>query len=200
MWDEDTWLVTLHTFLLTTTIISHALNNPRRYQAKIQKTEGKVISVGPGSTHPESGKVVPMPVNEGDGVVYGQYDGTEVEYDGDRHTLIRDSDILVKYTGDKLTKDSVEAVGDYVLVQVEMKDEETSSGLILTKAKDDNSRPSTGVVVRVGPGKMASDGEMMPMTVSEGDKVKFRDFAGNEVQIGEEEFSVVKMADVLAKF
>ena len=141
-----------------------------------------------------------MPVNEGDGVVYGQYDGTEVEYDGGRHTLIRDSDILVKYTGDKLTKDSVEAVGDYVLVQVEMKDEETSSGLILTKAKDDNSRPSTGVVVRVGPGKMASDGEMMPMTVSEGDKVKFRDFAGNEAQIGEEEFSVVKMADVLAKF
>jgi len=168
--------------------------------AKVQKTEGKVISVGPGSTHPESGKISPMPVNEGDGLVYGQYDGTEVEYNGDRHTLIRDSDILVKYTGDTLTKDGVEAVGDYVLVQVEMKDEETSGGLILTKSKDDNSRPSTGVVVRVGPGKMASDGEMMPMTVSEGDKVKFRDFAGNEVQIGEEEFSVVKMADVLAKF
>ena len=84
----------------------------RIHQAKVQKTEGKVISVGPGNTHPESGKISPMPVNEGDGVVYGQYDGTEVEYNGDRHTLIRDSDILVKYTGDTLTKAGVEAGGD----------------------------------------------------------------------------------------
>lgn len=141
-----------------------------------------------------------MPVEEGDGVVYGVYDGTEVDYNGDRHTLIRDDNVLVKYKGDTLTKDSVEATGDNVLVEVQTKDEETSGGLLLAKSKDDNSRPSTGTVVKVGPGKMASDGELMPMPVAVGDRVKFRDFAGNEVEIGEDEFSVVKMCDVLAKF
>ena len=30
--------------------------------------------------------------------------------------------------------------------------------------------------------------------------VKFRDFAQNEVTIGEEEYSVVRMADILAKY
>mmetsp|Transcript_6163 Transcript_6163/g.13548 ORF Transcript_6163/g.13548 Transcript_6163/m.13548 type:complete len:246 (+) Transcript_6163:97-834(+) len=168
--------------------------------AKIQKTEGEVIAVGPGKTHPESGKIVPMPVDEGEGVVYGEYDGIEIEYNGDRHTLIRDDNVLVKFKGDTLTKDSVEATGDNVLVQVETKDEETSGGLVIAKSKNDNSRPSTGTVVSVGPGKMASDGTLMPMTVAVGDRVKFTDFAGNEVQIGEDEFSVVKMADVLAKF
>ena len=53
----------------------------RIHQAKVQKTEGKVISVGPGNTHPESGKISPMPVNEGDGVVYGMREGGRCDAD-----------------------------------------------------------------------------------------------------------------------
>ena len=56
------------------------------------------------------------------------------------------------------------------------------------------------VVVKVGPGKMGADGKLLPMDISVGDQVKFRDFAGNEVDIGTEEFSVVKIMDILAKF
>jgi len=40
----------------------------------------------------------------------------------------------------------------------------------------------------------------MAMEVAVGDMVKFRDFAGNEVEIGGKEYSVVKMSDILAKF
>jgi chaperonin GroES len=47
---------------------------------------------------------------------------------------------------------------------------------------------------------MTSDGTIMPMDVEVGDMVKFRDFAGNEVEIGDEDFSVVNVADILAKF
>jgi chaperonin GroES len=169
-------------------------------KAKIKKTEGTVISVGPGKTHQESGIVFDMPVAPGEGVVYGKYDGTEVDYNGDRHTLIRDDDILVKFSGDKLTLDNVDVVRDTVLVSVNTKEEETSGGILIAKSSSKDSKPSTGEVVKVGPGRMASDGTLMTMDVSVGDMVKFRDFAGNEVTIEGQDYTVVRMADILAKF
>lgn len=168
--------------------------------AKIKKTEGTVISVGPGKTHPESGLTVPMPVVPGEGVVYGKYDGTEVNYNGEAHTLIRDDDILVKFIGGDLKLDNVDVLNDNVLVFVETREQETAGGLLVATGSDKKSRPSTGVVVKVGPGRMASSGELIPMSVKVGDEVKFRDFAGNEVDIEGKEYSVVKMADILAKF
>mmetsp|Transcript_46383 Transcript_46383/g.68484 ORF Transcript_46383/g.68484 Transcript_46383/m.68484 type:complete len:244 (-) Transcript_46383:139-870(-) len=168
-------------------------------KAQQKKTEGKVVSVGPGKTHQESGIVFEMPVTEGDSVVYGQYDGTEVDYDGEKHTLIRDDDILVKYSGDSLTIDTVEVTNDNVLVYVETKEEETSGGLLIA-ASSSKKRPSTGEVVKIGPGRMASNGERMAMEVVIGDMIKFRDFAGNEVSIGDQDYSVVRMSDILAKF
>jgi chaperonin GroES len=169
-------------------------------KAKIVKTEGRVVSVGPGRTHQDSGVVFPMPVQAGEGVVYGKYDGTEIQLDGEKHTLIRDDDILVKFTGDKLTLESVDVVRDNVLVYVEKKDVETEGGILIAKTSKSESKPSTGEVVRVGPGRIAANGELMKMEVQPGDMVKFRDFAGNEVEIEGKEYSVVKMADILAKF
>ena len=169
-------------------------------QAKIKKTEGTVISVGPGKTHQESGLLFPMPVVAGEGVVYGKYDGTEVDYEGDRHTLIRDDDILVKFSGDKLTLDSADVVSDNVLVKVEESEEETASGLVIAATAKKGGKPSTGEVVKVGPGRMASNGEIMTVDIGVGDMVRFRDFAGNEVSIEDGEFAVVKMTDILAKF
>lgn len=55
-------------------------------------------------------------------------------------------------------------------------------------------------MVKIGPGRMASNGELMAMDIAMGDMVKFRDFAGNEVDIENEEYSVVRMPDILAKF
>lgn len=164
------------------------------------KTEGTVVDVGPGKPHPDSGILYPMPVETGDSVVYGKYDGTEVVLDGEKHSLIRDTDILVKFKDGPLSEENVEVVNDSLLVEVQTREEETSGGLLLAAKKDDTQRPSTGVVVKVGPGKMAENGELMPMNVAAGDNVKFMDFAGNEIKIGDKEYSVVKMPEVLAKF
>jgi chaperonin GroES len=169
-------------------------------KAKIKKTEGKVIAVGPGRTHPDSGIVITMPVKVGDGVVYGKYDGTEVKLNGIPHTLIRDDDILVKFTSDELTVDTVEVTRDNVLVKVDRKEAETESGLLIAKSAKSNDKPSMGLVVKIGPGKMAANGTLIPMEIQVGDMVKYRDFLGNEVEIGKEEYSVIKMADILAKF
>lgn len=171
-----------------------------RKQAKIKKTEGSVISVGPGKTHPESGLLFPMPVVPGEGVVYGKYDGTEVDYDGETHTLIRDDDILVKFSGKELTLATADVVSDNVLVKVEYNEDETPSGLVIAATVRKGGKPSTGEVVKVGPGKMASNGQIMTVDINNGDMVKFRDFAGNEVDIDGGEYAVVRMTDILAKF
>jgi chaperonin GroES len=169
--------------------------------AKIKKTEGQVISTGPGRTHSESGLLFPMPVTPGESVVYGKYDGTEIEYEGEKHALIRDEDILVKWSGDALTHENAEVVSDNVLVRVtDNKEDETASGLLIAATAKKGSKPSTGEVVKVGPGRMASNGEIMTVDIAVGDMVKFRDFAGNEVMIEGEEYSVVRMPDILAKF
>lgn len=141
-----------------------------------------------------------MPVEKGVNVIYGKYDGTEIKIDGVTHSLIRDDDILVKFKGDTLSLDNVETVNNCVLVHVVTREEETSGGLILGTSKSNESRPSTGTVVKVGPGKMVANGDIIPMNVKVGDKVKFMDFAGNEVKIGDEDYSVVKMDEIMAKF
>jgi chaperonin GroES len=169
-------------------------------KAKIKKTEGKVVSVGPGKTHQDSGVVFDMPVSPGEGVVYGKYDGTEIELNGQKHMLIRDDDILLKFQGDELTLEASDVTRDNVLVYVERKDSATEGGILIAKSSKSENRPSTGEVVKVGPGRISADGTLMAMEVEVGDMVKFRDFAGNEVNIGDKEYSVVRMQDILAKF
>lgn len=170
-------------------------------RAKQKKTEGVVVSVGQGRTHQESGITFPMPVSQGEGVVYGKYDGTELDYDGCKHTLIRDTDIMVKYSGGKLTLETCDVTSDTVLVKVNRNgEEEMASGLLIASSASSNSKPSTGKVVKVGPGRMAENGEMMDMDVAVGDEIKFRDFAGNDVSIEREDYAVVRMPDILAKF
>lgn len=171
-------------------------------KAKIKKTEGTVVAVGPGRTHPYSGVVYTMPVTVGEGVLYGKFDGTEIDLNGAAHTLIRDEDILVKFASgaDGLSMDSVDVCNDQVLVFVDKSEKETEGGILIAKSSTSSDAPSTGQVVKVGPGRIAASGDRMPMTVAPGDLIKFRDFAGNEVEIDDQDYTVVRMGDILAKF
>ncbi|VEU36420.1 unnamed protein product [Pseudo-nitzschia multistriata] len=169
-------------------------------KAKVQKTEGSVVSTGPGKTHPDTGVLFEMPISAGDNVVYGTYDGTEIDIDGEKHTLIRDDDVLVRFEGDELTLDSCSTIQDAVLVYVETKEVATEGGILLAASSKTESRPSTGKVVKVGPGRCATNGERMEMEIEEGDFIKFRDYAGNEVEIEGEDYTVVRALDILAKF
>jgi chaperonin GroES len=178
-------------------------------KAKIRKYQGPVVRAGPGRTHPLSGRVDKMPVAVGDGVVYGKFDGVEVDLSGVPHTLIRDEDILVTYTiptsdanaDDALRLETVNVIRDNLLIFCDEKlEQETEGGILLAKSSATESRPSTGEIVKVGPGKMAADGSLMAMDLQVGDMVKFRDYAVHEVEIDGKDYSVVKMADVLAKF
>lgn len=51
-----------------------------------------VVAVGPGGL--VDGKEVTMYVKEGDRVICSKYSGTEVKFDGEEYTIVRQSDIL----------------------------------------------------------------------------------------------------------
>ena len=170
---------------------------------KITKAEGKVVSVGPGRIYEDSGVYIPMPVEAGESVVYGKYSGTELDYNGKKHLLISDIDVMVKFEGEELTLEGADVIYDNVLVYVEEKEEDTSvGGILLAKSstKSRSTKPSTGEVIKVGPGRTAINGELMEMDVAVGDFVKFRDFSGEKIEIEGKKYSVVKMNDILAKF
>ena len=62
--------------------------------AKEKPTLGKVTAVGPGRINEETGKRDELAVRVGDTVYYGKYSGTDVEVDGQKFVIIRESDLL----------------------------------------------------------------------------------------------------------
>ena len=61
--------------------------------AKEKPTKGKVISVGPGKLD-DNGKRMTIDLKANDTVYYGKYSGTEVEVDGTKYVILRESDVL----------------------------------------------------------------------------------------------------------
>ncbi len=64
--------------------------------AKEEKSEGKVIAVGPGKVL-ESGKVQPLEVKKGDRVIFGKYSGDEISIDGKKHKIIKETEVLAVF-------------------------------------------------------------------------------------------------------
>lgn len=56
--------------------------------AKENPLKGKVLAVGNGT------KDDPMVLKEGDQVLYGKYAGTEIEFEGTKYIMMRQSDVL----------------------------------------------------------------------------------------------------------
>lgn len=56
--------------------------------AKEKPLKGTVLAVGQGT------KDDPMVLKEGDNVLYGKYAGTEIEFEGTKYLMMRQSDVL----------------------------------------------------------------------------------------------------------
>ena len=60
--------------------------------AQEKPQEAEVIAVGPGGNI--DGKEVTMQVKVGDKVIYSKYAGTDVELEGEKYIVVKQSDIL----------------------------------------------------------------------------------------------------------
>jgi co-chaperonin GroES (HSP10) len=74
----------------------------------------------------------------------GKYDGAELRYNDENHQLIKDDDVLLKYTGDEPTVDNVECIKDQILVELPPKEDSTVDGLIISTASNTEKRPDLG--------------------------------------------------------
>jgi len=89
---------------------------------------------------------------------------------------------------------SIKPLGDRVLVQADVAEEVTSSGLYIPDTAKE--KPQQGTVVAVGPGKV-ENGNKIEMTVKEGDKVLYGKYAGTEVTVDSNEYLIMRESDIV---
>jgi chaperonin GroES len=91
---------------------------------------------------------------------------------------------------------NIKPLGERVVIKVLESEEKTKSGILLPdNAKE---KPQMGKIIAVGPGKVLDNGQRMAPEVKVGDKVLFAKYAGTEVKLDGEEYTVLKESDVLA--
>jgi chaperonin GroES len=65
--------------------------------AKEKQQEGEVIAVGSGKR--EKGEKIPLDVKPGDRVLFGKYSGTEIKIDDEELLILKEDEILAKFSG-----------------------------------------------------------------------------------------------------
>lgn len=90
---------------------------------------------------------------------------------------------------------NIKPLGERVVIKKLEAEEKTKSGIVLTGSAKE--RPQEAEVVAVGPGAMV-DGVRVAMEVKVGDKVLYSKYAGTEVKVDGEEYTILKQEDILA--
>lgn len=62
--------------------------------AKEKPQEGKVLSVGPGDRHPDTGERIAVELKVGDRVLFQKYAGTEFKLDDEELLILSEKDVL----------------------------------------------------------------------------------------------------------
>jgi chaperonin GroES len=89
----------------------------------------------------------------------------------------------------------IRPIGDRILIKFKEREEVTKSGIVLPDTVKE--KPQIAEVIEVGPGGIV-DGEKVEMVVKKGDKVIVSKYAGTEIKIDGEEYTIIRQDDVLA--
>ncbi|MFA6427865.1 MAG: co-chaperone GroES [Candidatus Magasanikbacteria bacterium] len=92
---------------------------------------------------------------------------------------------------------NIKPLGDRILVKPVKEEEVTKSGIVLPDTVD-KEKKMEGEVIAVGPGKLMENGQRAPMDISVGQKVLFKKWGGEEVDIDGVEHKILNQDDVMA--
>jgi len=84
---------------------------------------------------------------------------------------------------------------DRIVVKRLEEETRTASGLFLPESATE--KPSEGIILAVGQGRLADDGTVKTLAVKEGDRVVFGKYSGTEIKIDGEPRLVLREDDVL---
>ena len=91
---------------------------------------------------------------------------------------------------------TIKPLADRVVIKMLEAEETTKGGIILTSKAQE--KPQVAEVVAAGPGGVV-DGKEIVMEVAVGDKVLISKYAGTEVKVDGEEYTILRQSDILAK-
>jgi chaperonin GroES len=87
-------------------------------------------------------------------------------------------------------------LGDRLVVQREASEERTAGGILLPDSAKD--KPTRGVIIATGDGRVLDNGTRAPLQVKAGDKVLFTSYAGEQIDVDGEEYLLMNESEVLA--
>ncbi|MCO5569717.1 hypothetical protein L7F22_023432 [Adiantum nelumboides] len=164
---------------------------PSSAQSKPQG--GEVVAVGEGRTVGD--KKIEVGLQSGKNVVYSKYAGTEIDFNGVSHVLLKEDDIVGILETDDF-KD-LQPLNDRVLIKVAEAEGKTAGGVLLTDSAKE--KPVIGTVTAVGPGTYGEDGTRKSLEIAVGNSVMYSKYAGSEFKSADgTPYIVVKAPDVLA--
>jgi chaperonin GroES len=90
---------------------------------------------------------------------------------------------------------TIKPLGDRVVIKMIETEETTKSGIVLPGSAKE--KPQVAEIIAVGPGGMV-DGKEVTMEVKVGDRVLISKYAGTEVKMDNEDYTILKQSDILA--
>ncbi|HSA07504.1 MAG TPA: co-chaperone GroES [Candidatus Gastranaerophilales bacterium] len=90
----------------------------------------------------------------------------------------------------------IKPLSDRVVIKVVEETESTPGGIILPDSA--REKPQKGEVLAVGPGKALDKGGREEMEVKIGDVVLYAKYGGTEIKVGDQEYKILSVRDILA--
>jgi len=88
-------------------------------------------------------------------------------------------------------------LNDHIIVKPLNKEHKTEGGIIIPDTVN-QEKPEKGEVIAVGPGKLADNGQRVPLNVKVGEEIVFTKYSPSEVKFEDETYLVLSEVDVLA--
>ena len=92
---------------------------------------------------------------------------------------------------------TIKPISNHIFLEPVEGEKVTKSGIVIPDTAD-KERPIKGKVLAAGPGKRDEKGNIIPMSVKEGDMVLFRKYGPDEIEIDDKKYLVASEDDVLA--
>ena len=92
---------------------------------------------------------------------------------------------------------NLKPLNDHIFLKPMEEEKKTKSGIVLPDTAE-KEKPIKGTVVAVGPGKLDENGKRVPMSVKVGDKVLFKKYGPDELEVDGKKYLVGEEADILA--
>ena len=88
-------------------------------------------------------------------------------------------------------------LSNHIFLEPLAEEKMTKSGIVLPETAD-KEKPIMGTVLAIGPGKKNDKGELQPMSVAVGDKVLFKKYGPDEIEVDGKKYLVGDEDDILA--